>query len=150
MIEDQISYDLSRSFHANGAAPSDSISRTPSLDKLDDPGSATGSALHGYFQFIDFVQLQEALAMYEQKQHVNSDELRAFVQLSEFLIRLRLAIIANKWFEDNQNDFSGDLPDEFVKESSDEDEDEDEDQFDADDMAVSITFPMCCIRLILL
>lgn len=44
--------------------------------------------------------LQEALGLFSEQKHVNSDELQALVSLAEFLIRLRLAIIANKWFDD--------------------------------------------------
>lgn len=73
MVGEQISYDLSRSFHAAGSSNSSNdpksvseILRSNSLalghsalggkgHKDDDVG---GSALHGYFHFIDFVQLQ--------------------------------------------------------------------------------------------
>lgn len=113
VIEQQISYDLSRSFHNSNIANNREATRSMSIhsDK-DDIGSS--GALHGYFQFIDFVQLQDALSLYAQKQHVNSDELTAFVQLSDFLIQLRLAIIANKWFEDSSNKHIDLDPDDFA------------------------------------
>lgn len=128
MIEEQISYDLSRTFQGSGGRGSSENdirrSRSGSAGGEDDPVSA--SALHGYFQFIDFVQLQEALALYEEKEHINSEELQAFVALCQFLIRLRLAIIANKWFDETLAVAGLEIPEGF----SDSDDKEDDDHFD--------------------
>lgn len=68
VIEEQISYDLSRSFDANAISSSEAVNRlrssstaVESFDKTDEgtsAGAGSGGALHGLFQFIDFVQLQ--------------------------------------------------------------------------------------------
>lgn len=91
--------------------------------------------------------LKEALGLYEQAQHVNSDELRAFVQLSEFLIRLRLAIIANKWFDDGENKPSL-VPLKDIDDVDDFDSNEDEDAFgDEVNVKVILIFTIRLIKL---
>jgi hypothetical protein len=47
------------------------------------------------------LSVKEALATSYQHPHAASDELNSLIQISQFLIKLRLAIIANKWFDDS-------------------------------------------------
>ena len=42
--------------------------------------------------------------MSEQMKYAKSDELDSLIKLSEFLIRLRLAIMANQWFDESAED----------------------------------------------
>lgn len=62
LIEDQISYDLSRSFHSQVLTGKDLLF-APSTESLDGIG-AQGEGLQGYFNFIDFVQLQVKAVYY--------------------------------------------------------------------------------------